>query len=387
MNAPARSRLLALLLLPLVLVLAPAPCAAEDEAPPEAAPAWTPKTLAPSWRDQATEAYQAKRWADAIFLYRKWLEADPHDDGSWYNLACTYALAGQKEAALEAFETAVDAGWEDAGWPAQDADLESVREEARFTAALARCVANQAKNAPEGAIRHWVEIPAMTTYLAMLPPDYETSEAAYPLVLILHGNGSSEAWHGRLADRVGRDGVIYVAPRAPYPNTQVFYQLQRPGWTWLPQDVDEESAERLDAARLYVDSIFAAVDDARKRYRVKGDRIYVFGHSMGGFFANVCAILEPERVAATFAYAGGLDEHYHAARWLEPLKTNGVKMLHVHSTDDPVVPVNRSVEAHQLLQEADVDTTIRLVDGVGHRVGPPVLELLETWVAEVVRGG
>ena len=212
-----------------LLALAPFAATAEEAEAPEAQPAYEPRTLAPSWRDQATAAYGEKRYADAIFLYRKWLEADPHDDGSWYNLACTYALAGMKAAALEAFETAVDAGWEDPRWPTEDTDLAPIREDPRFDAAVARCAANQGKNAPQDAVRHWVEIPAVTTYLAMLPPDYESTEKAYPLVLILHGNGSSEAWHGRLADRAGRDGVIYVAPRAPYPNAQVFYQLAPAG--------------------------------------------------------------------------------------------------------------------------------------------------------------
>jgi predicted esterase len=386
MQVPARWLLFLTLLVLLTYTLAPVTVRAEDEEAPAAQPAYQPQPLAPSWRDQATAAYGEKRYADAIFLYRKWLEADPHDDGSWYNLACTYALAGQRAAALEAFETAVDAGWEDPKWPTQDTDLERIRQDSRFEAAIARCVANQGKNAPQDAVRHWVKIPAMTTYLALLPPDYETSEAEYPLVLILHGNGSSEAWHGRIADAVGRDGVIYVAPRAPYPNSQVFYQLRRPGWTWLPQDIDEESTERLDAARLYVDSIFAAVEDARKRYRVAGDKVYVFGHSMGGFFANVAAILHPEEVAATFAYAGGLDEHYHDAKWLEPLKTHGVKMLHVHGTADPVVPPERSREAHRLMEAAGVDSRLRMVEGVDHGVQEPVREILKAWIRDVVLG-
>ncbi len=387
MTNPARWMLVLPILALLGFALAPLSATAEDAETPEAQPAYQPKILAASWRDQATAAYGEKRWADAIFLYRKWLEADSHDEGSWYNLACTYALAGQEEAAVEAFETAVDAGWTDPQWPTEDPDLEALRDEARFTAALVRCVENQAKAGPQDAVRHWVKIPALTTYLALLPLDYETSEARYPLVLVLHGNGSSAAGHGRIADAVGREGVIYVAPRAPYPNAQVFYQSQRPGWTWRPQDAGDDALEGLDPASLYVDSILAAVEDARKRYRVAGDRFYVFGHSMGGFFANGTAVLHPEQVAATFAYAGGLSEAYHDAKWLEPLKTNGVKMLHVHGTADPVVSASSSREAHRVMQEAGVDSTIRLVEGVDHGMREPVRKLLKTWIREVVLGG
>ncbi len=363
-------------------VLAPSPYALADE---DGEPAERP-TLAPSWRDQGEAAFGEKNYAEAIFLYRKWLEADPRDQTTWYNLACTYALTGQKDAALTAFERAVDAGWSDAQWPQEDADLAPLREEERFTAALARASESGSEDEPEGFERHFVEIPAIGTYVAMLPPDYDAEDTKrYPLVVILHGNGSSETKHGRLADRLGREDVIYVAPRAPYPNLGVFFGMREAGWTWRPQDADEGALESLGPERLYVDSILAAVDDATKRYRVAGDRFFVLGHSMGGFFANVTAILEPTRVAAYFAYAGGLPERFHDAKWLTPLKTNGVKAYLCHGSDDPVVPPEFSRVAYEKMSDLEIDVTHAVVTGQDHGIGPRVAESMTRWLNDVVR--
>lgn len=57
---------------------------------------------------------------------------------NYYNLACYRALAGQAEKAIDAFEHAIDEGWGDRRWALDDADLASVRDDARFRAALER---------------------------------------------------------------------------------------------------------------------------------------------------------------------------------------------------------------------------------------------------------
>lgn len=54
-----------------------------------------------------------------------------------YNLACFRALAGQPERAIAHFEQAARLGFHDPAWAAHDFDLESIRDDPRFQAALA----------------------------------------------------------------------------------------------------------------------------------------------------------------------------------------------------------------------------------------------------------
>ena len=123
--------------------------------------------------------------------------------------------------------------------------------------------------------------------LFVIGDDYDESTDAYPICVILHGSGSTELEHGKYADLFGRQGVIYVAPRAPYPHLGTSVQLQRLGWTaWSPDadrfPADEEDALQAQIVEQYVDWIFACVDDTRTRYRTRGDSVFLFGsHGRG----------------------------------------------------------------------------------------------------------
>ena len=77
------------------------------------------------------------------------------------------------------------------------------------------------------------------------PPDYDSSNRRYPIFVILHGNGSNETSRGQLADDFGREGVIYVAVRAPYPSGGSAGRGQ-PGYTaWPPETFDPISEVRI----------------------------------------------------------------------------------------------------------------------------------------------
>jgi hypothetical protein len=74
--------------------------------------------------------------------------------------------------------------------------------------------AEQSTTAIEGIAHH-----AMLT-----PPGYDLPEnknKRYPVVVVLHGSGDDELDASRIANQLGREGVIYVLPRAPYAQGDV----------------------------------------------------------------------------------------------------------------------------------------------------------------------
>jgi hypothetical protein len=56
--------------------------------------------------------------------------------GGWYNLACTYALTGQPQKALDCLDSAITAGWTDYGHTIVDADLAGLHDDPRFSRML-----------------------------------------------------------------------------------------------------------------------------------------------------------------------------------------------------------------------------------------------------------
>lgn len=74
------------------------------------------------------EAERGLAWAERA------LEIDPEDAGVRYNVACLYALEGQRERALDCLEEVARLGFANWEWVAKDPDLASLRDEPRFRA-------------------------------------------------------------------------------------------------------------------------------------------------------------------------------------------------------------------------------------------------------------
>jgi predicted esterase len=223
---------------------------------------------------------------------------------------------------------------------------------------------------------------AIGFYAAFLPPGYSDADkqaARYPLVVILHGVGSTELDHGALANDFGRQGILYVAVRAPYPAADTFLEEGKPGWTAWPNYPavwgkleDPTSAEHglsfAKAERLYTDWIAAALADARKRYRVAPDRAIVVGHSQGGTFAHRFAVDHPDMLRAYVAIAGRHQVVQSDPSDADALRAHGISVLVLHNEADPVVPAQHSKELVQYLKANGVRTDFSIPPGGNHRM-------------------
>lgn len=81
-------------------------------------------------------AYEAKRYDEASTLLREGLELHPGNTSLLYNLACMEALTGDKEAALEHLAQA-SSDPRVQQWVKDDSDLDSLRDDPRFTRLIA----------------------------------------------------------------------------------------------------------------------------------------------------------------------------------------------------------------------------------------------------------
>lgn len=121
---------------------------------------------------KALAHYQAQEWAEAAAAYQQYVSQNPNDPVAWhrlgtsriylkqypeaiknleqaikvggsgaldfYNLACAYALSGQKEQALDNLEKAINAGFTNRQQYETDSDLDSLRETERFKELMKR---------------------------------------------------------------------------------------------------------------------------------------------------------------------------------------------------------------------------------------------------------
>jgi predicted esterase len=338
---------------------------------------------APSLRDQAWTAIGAKDFAKARPLLEKWLEVSPGDAPAWYNLASAHAMTNNKAKAVEAFERAVGNGFMEVETARRDPNLDSLRGEERFKAAFDRMAFNYKESIPDNFLARLAPMRSLGTYVVMLPPDYEKSPGkTYPLVLILHGSGSNEIEHGRMVDDMGRDGVIYAAVRAPFPALAVVADLKKPAFTAWPA----EAGRSFEPARdLYIDWIFDVAEYVRQEFRVRPGKIYLWGHSQGGQFAKMSALLHPDRVASYFSQAGSnVNAEFATDARLAAMKNQGMEVWIAHGKDDRSVPASTSTAWADRLKAAGITPKLYIEDG-DHSINMRMRMIARQWITEVVK--
>jgi tetratricopeptide (TPR) repeat protein len=72
------------------------------------------------------------RFTDGLKIDEQLARLRPNDATVLYNLACSYSLTGQVDAAFDALHRALAAGYDDFKWMAQDPDLEALRNHSRY---------------------------------------------------------------------------------------------------------------------------------------------------------------------------------------------------------------------------------------------------------------
>lgn len=239
---------------------------------------------------------------------------------------------------------------------------------------------------PKNLKRHYHEMKSLGTYIVMVPPDYDESKKEYPLCVMLHGRGSTEIAYGLLADQLGREDIIYIAPRYSYPFVDVFIENQQEGWSgYPPYDFGEDKSYNPLIENLTVDWIFTCIADVKKQYRVAGDKIFILGHSQGAFFSIACAASHPELVESYFAYAPYIHDFYLTEEMLEGLKKNKVRVYLAHGTEDDVLEIANSERTEEAMKEAGIKCIFKKFKA-GHGFTEEVYSFAQEWLNAEVRG-
>lgn len=78
------------------------------------------------------------RISDGLKMDRKLVRLRPDNATAHYNLACSLALVRRKADALRALQRAIELGYDDYQWMAEDADLDGLKKSPEFHALLAK---------------------------------------------------------------------------------------------------------------------------------------------------------------------------------------------------------------------------------------------------------
>ena len=85
---------------------------------------------------RAVASFRVGRREEGLHWGSRAVDFDPQDAGVAYNVACLFAVAGERERALDLLEEAVAAGFGNREWLERDPDLQSIRDDPRFAPLL-----------------------------------------------------------------------------------------------------------------------------------------------------------------------------------------------------------------------------------------------------------
>jgi polyhydroxybutyrate depolymerase len=160
-------------------------------------------------------------------------------------------------------------------------------------------------------------------YDSNIPRSYDGSKPT-PLVLLLHGYSASnviqDAYFG-LSAMSDKKGFLYAYPSGTFNSEGKAF------WNATDACCDRDRSGVDDVGYLN-----AVVDDMRARYNVDDKRIFLIGHSNGGYMSHRMACESGSKIAGIISLAG--------ATWKDPAKctpTAHTSIVQAHGTDDATV--------------------------------------------------
>jgi phospholipase/carboxylesterase len=211
----------------------------------------------------------------------------------------------------------------------------------------------------------------MLTFVHSAPDD---ARDGTPVLVLLHGRGSSEADLMGLRPHLPADHAL-VCPRAPFPGAPWGYG---PGWAWYrflganrPEPESFESSQRELADFL---------DALPEQLGFSPGRVTLGGFSQGGTMSLAFALRHPGRVAGVLNFSGFLADHPSVRA--TPESVGGTRFFWGHGTRDPNIPFELALQGRAELSAAGAELSA-LDYPIGHWIAPEELADAVEWQREI----
>jgi phospholipase/carboxylesterase len=200
----------------------------------------------------------------------------------------------------------------------------------------------------------------------LLAPLHYERNYAYPLIVWLHDCGGDERELKRIMPLVSLRNYVSLAVRGTSETER--------GFDWA------ESADGVMAAESRVAE---AVAQARQRFNVHRERIFLAGSGSGGTMAIRLALRSPDQYAGAASIGGSFPEGHSPLARLALARR--LRLLIMHCRDSQTYSVERVCEELALFHSAGMSVTLRQYP-CGDELTTQMLRDLDVWLMEQVTG-
>ena len=198
-----------------------------------------------------------------------------------------------------------------------------------------------------------------------LPTGYEPNYP-YPLVVFLHGHGSSEEQILRLAPKLSRRNYICIALRGPQPASD--RPDGQPAYSWGVDDAIDSVIE---------DYVFGAILQTRRHFHVHSERIYLAGFREGATLAYRLGLTYPEKFAGVISLNGCMPRR--GGPLLRLSEVRSLKVMIGHGIANAIVPLSMAQADQRLFYSAGLDVSLKTYPS-NHRIHAQMLRDVNHWI-------
>ena len=281
------------------------------------------------------DSYRQGDWTRAIDLGLELVQLMPDHPIVQYNLACIYALNGDRHEALHWLGRAAASGFLQLAHLDADSDLDSVRDLPGYDSVRRAIVENHLRKRNQ-----ILEAAKLSPPLIVAPKGHDPKSPA-PLVIALHGYGDyGEHYPDLWGPAAGKLGAILAVPFGA--------RVVGEGRAW--GDLDETET-----------IVMLTLDQVKEKYEIDRDRIVLTGFSQGGFMAMALGTRHPDVFSGVIPMAGGYIPDID-----QPPTADGDEpafYFMVGARDNAISQVRRAAADYD---DAGYEVKLRVVQGTGH---------------------
>ncbi|MSR30612.1 MAG: hypothetical protein EXR99_03815 [Gemmataceae bacterium] len=219
----------------------------------------------------------------------------------------------------------------------------------------------------EGFYTSKVNSPSNLPVKTFLPVYYEPNYA-YPLLVFLHGHGSSEDSVLRYAPHISRRNFIAISLRGRQEVTIQKNGKFEEGYSWGSQAQSDAWVE---------DYLFNAIEKTRDFYHIHSRRIYLVGFCEGATLAYRMALQFPEQFAGMVSLNGCLPRQQRPLWRVNQMRH--IKLFMGHGVANSVIPMGMALEDRLQFQMAGVEPCWRTY-GTNHRLHVEMFKDTNRWI-------
>jgi phospholipase/carboxylesterase len=208
-------------------------------------------------------------------------------------------------------------------------------------------------------------------------PDGYTTESAFPLVIGLHGGGSSYESFKTIWKYFENPQFILATPQAPYK----WLMGEELGYDWSawPSGNLEVMIRALKLTTTYIKNLITTLTE---RYKIS--EVYLMGLSQGSIITQIAGINNYDLLKGIIILSGPEINHPDKPKIVWPpegiiREANKLRVFIAHGKSDSIIAIDIAYKSKGIYENFGYNVTFFEFEG-GHEVNPGAMKAVERWI-------